>query len=366
MALRKEGMSERHWIELSNATNIKVNPETMEGFTFQWLVDQGMLEFTSICQEIGERASKEYRIQKGLEEMEEQWKTIEFKLQQHKKSQLVTGFDDIEAVLDEHLATVGSMMVNPFNKFFYNRIDTWNDKIITVDSVIGEWRKFQSSWAYLSPIFASDDISRHMPQETMDFKQATKFHKTKVSQVQDNPNAMDISTTPDFLTDLKKYNADLENIQNELNTYLETKRKRFARFYFLADDELLSIVSQTKEVERVQDHLRKVFEGINRLHFDGEKQIHAMLSVEGERVNFTEVLDPVGKQVEDWMLDVESEMKKSVKESLNHAVETYLGNDRIEWTYLHPGQTVLNGSQVHYTHEVETAIKKHQLKEYVA
>lgn len=81
-------------------------------------------------------------------------------------------------------------------------------------------------------------------------------------------NVLRVTQTEGLLDKLKDGNANLDIIQKELNNYLARKRERFARFYFLSDDELLEILSQTKEPTAVQPHLRKVFENVHSLEFD--------------------------------------------------------------------------------------------------
>lgn len=76
---------------------------------------------------------------------------------------------------------------------------------------------------------------------------------------------------------------------------MAVKRSKFARFYFLSDDDLLSILSETKEVERIQSHLRKVFENIQKLEFNDKKMILSMYSVEGERIKFLDDINPLNK-----------------------------------------------------------------------
>jgi len=72
-----------------------------------------------------------------------------------------------------------------------------------------------------------------------------------MKEVKSGPNVLKVCTSELFdiglLQKIRDQNIQLDMIQKELNNYLERKKERFARFYFLSNDELLEILSQTKE-----------------------------------------------------------------------------------------------------------------------
>jgi dynein heavy chain len=94
MSLRKTGMVERHWDNISAAVGFEIRPT--EGFTLQTCIDKGLLAHTELCEDTGEKAYKEYNIEKSLKKMKDEWGPLKFHLPQFKQTGtfIISGFDD--------------------------------------------------------------------------------------------------------------------------------------------------------------------------------------------------------------------------------------------------------------------------------
>ena len=80
-------------------------------------------------------------------------------------------------------------------------------------------------------------------------------------ETQREPNIKKACSAANRLQDLQTISVGLEKCQKSLNDYLDSKRNAFPRFFFISDDELLSILGSS-EPTCVQEHMIKMFDNI--------------------------------------------------------------------------------------------------------
>lgn len=103
------------------------------------------------------------------------------------------------------------------------------------------------------------------------------------------------------------YLQALSTVEKSLARFLDSIKSAFARFWFLSNDELLEIISETaSSAERVQPFVKKCFEAVQSLQFESNLAISGCTSIEGEVIVYDSTVDPTGEAngVELWLLQV--------------------------------------------------------------
>ncbi|KAH0950776.1 hypothetical protein HN011_006322 [Eciton burchellii] len=368
--LGNPGMKMRHWDQVSAIAGIIIKVDVT--LTLGKILAMNLDAYVDQFELISEAATKENALEKAIEKMYQEWVDLVFTVNLYKDTgtYVIAGVDEIQLLLDDHIVKSVTIKNSPYIAPFETRILKWEKTLHLLEDILEQWLKVQGTWMYLEPIFTSPDIQQQMPEEGRKFSQVDKIWRDIMKNVYADPHVLSVVAIEKMLERLKKSYGLLELIQIGLNDYLERKRLFFPRFFFLSNDELLEILSETKDPTRVQPHLKKCFEGIARLRFNEDLEVLAMRSSEDEEVELLEIISTAAArgQVEKWLIQLETQMRKSVHNAVHQAILAYHVKERTTWVLEWPGQTVLCVGQTYWTLEVEEAMLEglDSMKEYLA
>lgn len=379
--LKSEALRDRHWESLyrlvsssldSGVNGLKIENFKPEFLTLGQLLSLNMGKFTDKIMELVAGASKELAIESGLLEMERTWSTMKFTVLKAARADLgylLGSTDSIASSLEDASMNLASMSASRYAVAFSKKVQQWEKKLSLVSETVELWLQVQRKWMYLESIFLSGDIRQQLPEESRRFDSINLLYKQIMTLAAKNPNVIDACSAEDTvengkkeqrLSVLQRLHNELELCQKSLRNYLESKRNAFPRFFFISDDELLSILGSS-DPQAVQEHIIKMFDNVQMLNFGTgrhEKAVVGMSSSEGESLQFRKPVALENLRVEEWMKLVDLEMKSTNHLIHKEAIFRYPSCERWAWIQSYQGMVGLAGSQVWWTWELQEVFRK--------
>ena len=199
-----------------------------------------------------------------------------------------------------------------------------------------------------------------LPSEQGRFRRVDEEYRSIALGIGTDSKVMALVEIPGLKDTLETILTQLEMCQKALNDYLEEKRQKFSRFYFIGDDDLLEILGQAHNPAVIQSHLKKLFSGIFKVSFDKEnKHIKCMISTANEQVPLT-VPIPIEGEVEVWLLQLESVMRQTLDGLLKQCQSNQGGLDIANM----PSQICCLSEMLAFGQNCANAIKQGKLQNY--
>lgn len=327
-ALGCKDLQDRHWKRIFTQMESNFVGMDRRDLTLQRMIEDGALDHQEFISDQAGTAKGEAELSRQMEEVKGRWSAREFVVAPYRDSKsyfIIKEVEDVITELEDDIMQVSAMMGSRYVNEIRAEVEEWERKLGYISDTIDEWLTFQRQWMYLENIFNAEDIQTQLKAETKQFQAVDKFWKDHMSKAKKDAKVISQADGSNILKRFQENNKKLEEIQKGLEDYLGTKRAAFPRFYFLSNDDLIEILSQTRNVHAVQPHLMKCFDAIKKIEFTPEKnskEIIGMWSPEGEYVTFSESVMAIGP-VEHWLKAIEAMMTQSLYDQTKNGVNQY-------------------------------------------
>jgi dynein heavy chain len=337
--LRHESIRERHWQILRLEVKEEFN-ERSDEFTLEEVFKLGFLDFEDTIVNIADEAKKQMKVEKDLFDIENTWKNdpqsdLHIKKEPSKADEdfyKIGSTDNIMTLIEDHTAILATHKASPFYKNFDVEIDLWEDNIAKMNETLDLLITATSKWQYLESIFCGQpDIIRMLGEENAKFQTSNKIFRAQMIRINKEKNCYRalITGVSNFIKTLQDMVGNFEMIQKSLIQFLDSKRGKFPRFYFLPNEDLLEIIGMGKNPAPLNKHINKIFNGVNALEAEpapkGSSAKYYIKALLAENAEESIELDAgatdgkkleVDQNVEEWLGNKESGLIVRMREAL--------------------------------------------------
>jgi dynein heavy chain len=271
-----------------------------------WDLDLGRI--AEDVEEVADQAVQEAKMERSLKQISEFWVDIKFEFQQHKNTDVMMlklSEENFET-LEENQTNVNGMFSSRYLSTFEEKCVYWQKALAAIAEIFMLATEVQRNWSFLEQLFmSSDEVKKELPETAEKFIGIDQKVKEILRDAYAKQVALDYCTQEYVMPALEDVEKQLSICEKALLDFMDSKRRAFPRFYFVAQNDLLDILSNGSSPKKIMIHMPKIFQAIDKLELEdngGDRPlacgIHA--SVGKEYVPFTAKLN-LERKVENYL-----------------------------------------------------------------
>lgn len=360
--LSSDALKERHWKILAKTLAISAS---LSNLSLGSVWDSNVLASKKVISEVLSVAQGELALEQFLQDIRKNWQDAELTLIVRDNSRVISGWDGLFGMLEDHLSSLSSLKQSPYFRNvpeFQEETNNWEGRLTTLRSIFEVWVEVQRKWLYLRGIFKSPDIKAQLPAQYTRFKGVDNEFSGLMKKVSLKPGVLDLLQIDNLCRLLERQDSSMGTVQKALGEYLEKQRQIFPRFYFVNNDDLVEIIGNSNEPTKIFPYFIKMFAAINAVQLvmksESSTEAVAMISREGELVQLSVPVDASGG-VKEWLTELQHGMIKTLAETLDRAVANIPSDldHLISWVSEFPAQVVILSCQVAWCDMIESSLQ---------
>ena len=304
--LCKSSIKPRHWDEVKSITG-KAFEVDADDFKLASLLAANLHEHSDDIMEITDGADKQLAIESKLHSIRDQWEEERFNFGEGSRNVPVlksvpVRIEELEEAQMQCQTMLTMKHVTPFKDDVQGLLTELSDTSDTLEL----WFKVQLMWCSLESVFTGGDIAKQMPLEAKKFNKIDKEFGKIMHKAKETWLVVPCCANEVLRTQLPMMYSELEKCQKSLEGYLEQKRNKFPRFYFVSNPVLLQILSQGSDPLAIQLYYETIFDSISEVVHDPRdkfiiREFICRFKGSTEQLVFSKEVIAKGN-IEDWLM----------------------------------------------------------------
>lgn len=382
--LRREAIKPRHWEELvrvcssgNTTATCSLASYDADMFAFRDVLNAWLLVFKDDVECICESAQKQLQIETKIRDIKERWAGTAFEFGEWRAHgvPVLKSYGQVIEDLEESQLQLQAMLSMRHVVFFKDNVQSKLTQLSETADVLERWVKVQTLWMSLESVFTGGDIAKQMPLEAKKFAKIDKDWQKVMARASELGLVVACCANELLRSTLPMLFSELEKCQKSLEGYLEQKRRKFPRFYFVSNPLLLLILSRgCSDPTAVQQYYEEVFDSVDEVVHDSadKRRIVQLKSRIGGGSGGTSAAKDADEvitlatgvvadgNIEDWLRALEREMRATLKGICRQAaVESSAGMNSVrDFVTRFCAQFALLGIQLSWTAECQEALQR--------